>query len=608
MKKAFIQLCISLLFWWSCEESEDCSGEPGGDNICGCTDSTATNYDSTATSEDGTCEYDSTGPIVNIINPQDGSTVSEVVIITCISTDNIKYVELWINGVSTGVTDNKEPYTLEWNTVPYNVGSIHTISVWSYDVSGNKTESDPVTLIVNNTNSLPTPVLLYPVLHRSDHLDDYFIITWSKNDNDDFLSYILYESSLSDMSGQIKIFTTTTNTDTTHVVPGTNILYYQIVIQDIWGLHTISNIESSYTYPGVSFSGSGDDGGYSVQQTNDNGYIIVGHTESLVNGTNNIWLIKTDLQGREEWNHSFGGTENDVGYAVQPTYDGGYIITGQTESFGNGSSDIWLIKTNSEGIEEWNNIFGGGYYDASFSIQTTQDGGYIIAGSTQSFGNGTSDVWLIKTDSQGNEEWNKTFGGSYYDGGSFVQQTTDDGYIITGVSQYQNLWLIKTDSLGNEQWEKTFDESIKSEGNCVQQTTDNGYIITGYTGSYPSDAWLIKTDSEGNEQWNRIFGGSGNDKGNSVQQSVDGGYIIAGQTESFGNGWIDLWLIKTDREGNEEWNKTFGGTVADFGQSVRQSVDGGYIITGTKDWNESGSADLWLIKTDSDGNEVLFGE
>jgi hypothetical protein len=558
---------------------------------------------------------DTTPPEVTITSPTNGSTVNEMVNVTCMSTDNkgVEKVELWIDGVNSGLTDGSEPYSIEWITTTYTDGN-YTLVVRSYDTSGNEGDSDPVTLTVDNTGSNPTPVTLYSITYQNDS----FYIFWSQNNDDDFSSYKLYESMSEDMSDQTMIYDTNVKTDTTFVVTGMNDdekRYYQVVVEDVWGYQSVSNIKNGYSFITFvnTFGGSDTDNGNSTQQTIDGGYIIVGSTSSFGNGGHDVYLIKTNSNGEEEWNKTFGGSENDVGFSTQQTTDGGYIISGITISFGNGDYDVYLIKTNSNGDEEWSKTFGGSEYDYGSSVQQTTDGGYIITGWTKSFGNGGNDVWLIKTDSQGTEEWTKTFGGSDSDRGESVQQTTDGGYIISGrTSSFGNgnydVYLIKTNSNGEEEWNKTFGGSENDAGFSTQQTTDGGYIISGITSSFGNggDIWLIKTNSQGNVEWIKTFGGSSGDGGESVQQTIDGGYIIVGSTSSFGNGGSDVYLIKTNSNGNEEWNKTFGGSENDSGYSVQQTINGGYIITGGTKSFGNGGHDVWLIKTGSEGNTVDY--
>lgn len=271
----------------------------------------------------------------------------------------------------------------------------------------------------------------------------------------------------------------------------------------------------------ITFGGASDDYGYSVQQTADGGYILAGDTRSYGAGDADIWLIKTDSKGNEQWSRTFGGTKVDLmdrGSARQ-TSDGGYIITGYTYSYGAGDADVWLIKTDSNGIEQWNKTFGADGCEYAASVQQTADGGYIVTGRTTSFGAAEADAWLIRTDSNGIEQWNRTFGGANYDYGYSVQQTADGGYVIAGSTNgRQDVWLIKTDSNGTEEWNTIFGGPAKAdEGYSVQQTTDGGYILAGYTESYgtagSADVWFIRTDSNGIEQWNVTAGGTGLEKG-----------------------------------------------------------------------------------------------
>ena len=390
-------------------------------------------------------------------------------------------------------------------------------------------------------------------------------------------------------------------------------------------------VENLFAQPDIlwtkTFGGSSYDYGRSVQQTSDGGYIITGRTESYGAGSSDVWLIKTDVWGDTLWTNTFGGSSYDWGNSVQQTSDGGYIITGRTESYGAGSSDVWLIKTDVWGDTLWTNTFGGSSYDWGNSVQQTSDGGYIMTGGTSSYGAGSSDIWLIKTDVLGDTVWTKTIGWSASsESGSSIEQTSDQGYIIAGSMVDEEgvgvrvLYLVKTDASGNTSWTKTFGMSDWPDagGNYVQQTLDGGYIVTGYVSTeglgYPYDMWLIKTNSSGATTWTKTFGGSSSDYGKSVQQTSNGGYIITGYTASYGAGSSDVWLIKTDASGDTLWTKTFGGSGTDGGYSVQQTSDEGYIITGSTYSYGAGSYDVWLIKiqpsTDlisPNGGETLAG-
>ena len=357
------------------------------------------------------------------------------------------------------------------------------------------------------------------------------------------------------------------------------------------------------------FGGTNIDIGHCVKETADSGYIITGYTRSfgLFSGRN-VWLIKTDKNGNEEWNNTFGGNNDEEGYSVQQTTDGGFIIAGYTKSFGAGLNDVFLIKTDALGNQLWIKTFGGAQDDEGYSVLETNDGGYLIGGVTSSYGAGSRDMWMIKTDPAGNLVWQKTHGGLSSDGAWSVDKTSDGGFILTGWTfsngpgALGNAWLVKTDSAGNQQWNRYFGGNDVDRGYAVKQTADGGYILTGYTDSFGAglyDMLLIKTDTSGNAQWTKTFGGTGRDYGNSVQQTSDGGFIVLGYTLSFGAGGDDVYLVKTDANGNEEWSKTFGGSASDVGFFISQTNDGSFIITGHTLSFGAGVHDVWLLKIDN---------
>jgi preprotein translocase subunit SecG len=355
--------------------------------------------------------------------------------------------------------------------------------------------------------------------------------------------------------------------------------------------------------------GNGEEFIGSLMQTTDDGYLIVGDTSSFeVNS--DIWVVKTNYSGNIEWQKSYGENKEEIGNFIQSTSDGGYIIVGTTDSINVGDKDIILIKINNTGSIEWQKIYGGNDKENSYFVKQTFDSGFLIIGNTKSYGSGDYDIWLIKTDYLGNMEWNKTFGGVNADFYYSAQETSDGGYIISGITESftigkNDVWLIKINEFGSMEWNKTFGGIGNDYSHSCQQTTDNGYIIVGQTESFGAgkfDVWLIKTNSDGIEQWNKTFGSNKNEIGNNIQQTSDNGYIIIGQKQTIGSMKNKIWLIKTDFSGNIEWNRIFNRYTESFGREVRQTSDGGYIIGGDI-WSFENDYDIWLIKTDQFGNE-----
>ena len=345
--------------------------------------------------------------------------------------------------------------------------------------------------------------------------------------------------------------------------------------------------------------------GFSVQQTSDGGYIIAGTVYSFRGYETDIYLVKTDALGESLWTKTYGENDSNEGKSVQQTSDGGYIIAGFTEPGSQGWADVCLIKTDATGNLLWSETYGGPDFDKGNSVHQTSDGGYVIAGYSESFGSGDSDVYLIRTDANGCTLWTRIYGGEYDEKGHSVQETDDGGYIIAGNTSYSpagwsDVYLIKTDTLGDTLWTKTYGETDWDAAYSVQQTSDGGYITTGVTESFSNDigdVYLIKTDSLGDTLWTRTYGGDSEDIGYSVQETTDGGYIIAGSTKSFGEGWEEnVYLIKTNKSGRKLWTISIGGTSPDGAYSIQQTSDQGYITAGWSESFGSGGADIYLIK------------
>ncbi len=323
-----------------------------------------------------------------------------------------------------------------------------------------------------------------------------------------------------------------------------------------------------------------------------------------------LFVFDLSAQGLDSFTPSidtivdYGGFENDCGYSVEKV-PGGYIVCGYTESYGSGGKDVYLIKTNGlDSIPRWEETFGGFQNDCAYSLQITDDGGYVICGYTESYGSGGQDVYLIKTDSLGDTLWTKTFGGSEDDCGYSVDITDDGGYVICGYTESfamgrRDIYLIKTDSSGDSLWTKTFSGQGAAEGFSVKQTRDKGYICTGQTTfeyGTSTDIYILKADSLGDTLWSRAYGGYlGWDGGHSVIETSDGGYVIAGD-RSYPPAMSSGYLLKTDLVGDTLWSFHAGGGYLN---SVIETENHDYVVTGGN-W----ASEAIFAEVDSTGNPI----
>ena len=354
-----------------------------------------------------------------------------------------------------------------------------------------------------------------------------------------------------------------------------------------------------------SFGEEGDEAAYSITLTEDGGYLMAGYTTSWgISG--DVYTVKTDDEGNLEWQNWYGSYYLDEVQSVRATSDGGYILLGMTNLFSPTREDFYLLKLDSAGDTLWTKIIGGGSSDVGKSLVETIDGGFILTGRTESFGAVWSDIWLVKTNSEGDSLWTKSYGGAGFsdDIGYEVRQLTDGGYIILGTTQTTSIdssfiWLLRTDADGDTLWTNKYGHHEYNGAYSLEVTSDGGFIIAGYSqplSGGSSDIYILKTDGEGNELWSQIYGGNSSDTGLSVVETLDGGYLAAGETFSFGSGMNDAILIKYSQDGEFIWEKTIGGLGGEKAFDLLATADGGITFTGQIKSSVMEFGDSWIVR------------
>jgi hypothetical protein len=305
-------------------------------------------------------------------------------------------------------------------------------------------------------------------------------------------------------------------------------------------------------------------------------------------------LISSVGASLELWSQTYGGTGGEVAYSLVVTSDGGFALAGVSSSFG-----VWLVKTDSYGNMQWNKTYGGG---TAHSLIQTSDGGYALAGEIIPSG-AAQDFYVVKTDADGNMQWKRTYGGEHTDIAHSLVETSDGGFAIAGHTGwlFQDFLLIKTDVEGNMEWNRTYGGEDSDIAYSLVETPDGGFALAGISSSFDG-LWLVKTDADGNMMWNRTYSEGSKWDTYSLVVTSDGGYAIAGVSSSGGAVSADFLLVKTDNQGNMEWSRTYGGTSNDHAYSLVQTSDGGYAIAGRTYSFDVGQGDFWLVKTDAEGN------
>ena len=399
-----------------------------------------------------------------------------------------------------------------------------------------------------------------------------------------------------------------------------------------------------------SLGGNNWDDVSSVELTSDGGYIVAGSTASAdgdvaVNyGNWDCFLVKLNASGAVQWAKNYGGSNNDYALSVKPTPDGGFIFVGPTDSNNNdvsgnhGAFDFWAVKTDGNGVIQWQKCLGGSFDDRATSVHVTADGGCIIAGYTSSTNGdvtgmqGWEDFWVVKLSAQGNLIWQKTLGGSSLDRAFSVSEKSDGSIIVAGytystdgnVFGFQggtaDIWVVNLSPFGGSLiWQKCLGGNGNEEAFSIQNTSDGGYILAGgtestagqVTGNQGSqDFWVVKLNSLGSLVWQKTLGGSGQDIARCIKENQDGSFIVVGTTYSnngdvTGNhGGGDIWAVKLGAGGNLIWQKCYGGSGQDVGFSMQQINNDDYIMVGTA-WSNNGDItnpysinwpDIWVAQ------------
>lgn len=400
------------------------------------------------------------------------------------------------------------------------------------------------------------------------------------------------------------------------------------------------------------FGGGDMDVLYSIQSSSEGGYLLGGYTKSndgdvksKTHGNSDFWVVKIDSVGNFQWEKTYGGINDEYIYSIQPTSKGGWLIGGLTmskdgdvQSGIKGGQDFWVVKIDSLGTIQWEKTYGGSGDESIRYIQPIEDGGFLVGGSTNSTGvdvqsgnKGGQDFWIVKMDSVGTIQWEKTYGGSNDDSFSSIQTIEDGGFLIGG-GTYSNdndiqsgnhgswdFWILKINNKGNIQWEKTYGGSGNEFCTSIKPTHNGCFLLGGYTTSNNGDIqskqytqedfWVVKIDSLGNIQWEKTYGGNESETIRSIESLSDGEYVLLGgssskdgDVKSKNNGMIDFWIVKIDSIGTIQWENTFGGYNVDYFFTSQYNQKGSFLLGGYTESNNGniqsgnkGGQDFWVV-------------
>jgi hypothetical protein len=350
------------------------------------------------------------------------------------------------------------------------------------------------------------------------------------------------------------------------------------------------------------YGGTGWEEAYCVQETRDGGIILAGATSSFGAGTQDVYVVKTDAFGDTLWTHTYGTSFSDIARCIRQTADDGYIVAGNTSGGATGL-DFFLVRTDAGGNEIWRNTFDAGLDETAYCVEPVSDGGFILVGKTQlSFpGLESGDMFVVKTNAAGDSAWSSVMGGDGVEEARAVEETPDGGFLVAGTTGSWgagslDFYLVRTDSLGGVLWARTYGGPLAESAYGMCPTFDGGHVLAGSRRN-GSDSFfhLVRLDASADTLWTRTDAGDSTDVAYAVSPTRDGGFVATGSTSN-GPGGLDFCQLRTNAHGDRLWRRTYGGANWDVAFDGAQTQDGGYVLGGYSRSFDSGNYQFYLVK------------
>lgn len=351
------------------------------------------------------------------------------------------------------------------------------------------------------------------------------------------------------------------------------------------------------------------DEGYDVVALDDGGFIVVGAAYVQNLGSQCVLLLRLDAEGKQLWVKTYGGTDDDLGYSVTPTIDGGFVFTGSTKSFTlGGVTDLWLVKTDADGAMQWSEVYGYEGYDSGEEVLELDDGGYVLVGRSSIPSKPGSSAWILRTNELGNALWQQHLGSSERDYGSSLKINGAGDLVVAGTTEMEGdgssaIWMFQMEvENGVMQWQRLVDGQDSKSSNHMVLGTDGSIAVVGHVfdvSSRQTNMYFVKSDLTGDMITERTLHDDA--IATSIEITSDNGYIVCGYTNPYGGETSEVILLKLDKNGNTLWKKIIGGQQQYRSMSVTTTLDGGFILTGSVGSSIEGNTDLLVIKCDANG-------